>query len=102
MPKGYWIARIDVSDMEAYGLYIKANGAVLKKYGARFLVRSGPFENPEGGSRSRNIVIEFPSWQAAKDCFHSPEYQAAIPLRAVASVADVIIIEGYDGPQPDT
>jgi uncharacterized protein (DUF1330 family) len=100
MPKGYWIARIDVSDMEAYRLYISANGAALAKHGARFLVRSGPFDNPEGESRSRNIVIEFPSFQAAKDCYNSPEYQAAIPLRAAASDGDVIIIEGYDGAQP--
>ena len=37
----------------------------MKQYGARFLVRAGRFENPEGGSRARNAVIEFPSYQAA-------------------------------------
>jgi uncharacterized protein (DUF1330 family) len=99
MPKGYWIARVDVTDLERYKAYIAANAQPLKKYGARFLVRSGRFENPEGSSRSRNVVIEFPSYQAALDCYHSPEYQAAIKLRQAVSTGDFVIIEGYDGPQ---
>jgi uncharacterized protein (DUF1330 family) len=100
MPKGYWIARVDVSDPEQYKAYVAANAEAFKKFGARFLVRAGRFENPEGSSRSRNVVIEFPSYQAALDCWHSPEYQAAVKLRLPASVGDVVIIEGYDGPQP--
>ena len=64
------------------------------------MVRAGRFENPEGTSRTRNIVIEFPSYQAALDCWKSPEYQDAIKLRAPVSVIDLVIIEGYDGPQP--
>jgi uncharacterized protein (DUF1330 family) len=45
-------------------------------------------------------VIEFPSYQAALDCYNSPEYQANIKLRLPHAVADIIVIEGYDGPQP--
>ena len=41
MPKGYWIARVDVHDPEGYKAYIAANAAALKKYGAKFLVRGG-------------------------------------------------------------
>ena len=100
MPKGYWIVRVDITDPEQYKLYIAANAKPLAKYGAHFLVRGAPFENVEGGSRARNAVIEFPSYQAALDCYRSPEYQAAIKLRATVSTADLIIIEGYDGPQP--
>ena len=68
--------------------------------GARFLVRAGRFENPEGTSRSRNVVIEFPSYQAALDCWNSPAYQAALRIRQPVSTGDVVIVEGYDGPQP--
>ena len=100
MPKGYWIARVDVADPERYKAYIAANAHPLKKYGARFLVRSGRFENPEGLARSRNVVIEFPSYQAALDCYNSPEYQEAIKLRQAVSTGDFVIIEGYEGPQP--
>ena len=101
MPKGYWIARVDIDDLEKYKAYVAANAAPLAKHGAVFLVRAGRMENPEGSSRSRNVVIEFPSYQAALDCYRSPEYQAAIKLRTPVSTGDVVIIEGYDGPQPN-
>jgi len=100
MAKGYWIARLDITKPEQYKLYVSANALPLNKYSGRFLVRGGNFENPEGTSRSRNVVIEFPSYQAALDCWHSPEYQAAIQLREAVSTTDLVVIEGYDGPQP--
>ncbi len=100
MSKGYWIVRVDVADQEKYKAYIAANAEPLKKHGGRFLVRAGRFENPEGTSRTRNAVIEFPTYQSAIDCWKSPEYQQAIKIRQPVSTADVIIIEGYEGPQP--
>jgi uncharacterized protein (DUF1330 family) len=100
MAKGYWIVRVDIADVEKYKQYIAANEEPFKKHGARFLVRAGKFENPEGASRSRNAVIEFPSYQAALDCWKSPGYQRAITFRKDVSTIDLIIIEGYEGPQP--
>lgn len=100
MAKGYWIVRVDIADTEQYKRYIAANAEPFRKFGARFLVRSGPFENPEGGSRARNVVIEFPSYQAALECYKSPEYQHAITLRTSVATADIVIIDGYEGPQP--
>ena len=100
MPKGYWIVRVDIADQEKYKAYIAANAGPLKKHGARFLVRAGRFENPEGTSRTRNAVIEFLTYEAAVECWHSPEYQQALKLRQPVSTADLVIIEGYEGPQP--
>ncbi len=101
MAKGYWIARVDVADAEGYKPYVAANAAPIARFGGRFLVRAGRFENPEGASRSRTVVVEFPSYQAALDCWKSPEYQEALKLRTPVSTIDLIVIEGYDGPQPD-
>jgi uncharacterized protein (DUF1330 family) len=100
MAKGYWIGRVDVSNDEGYKPYAAANPAIFKKFGGRFVVRGGKFEAPEGTSRKRNVVIEFPSFQAALDCYNSPEYQANIKVRQPHSIAEIIVIEGYDGPQP--
>lgn len=100
MAKGYWIVRVDIADPEAYKGYIAANAAAFRKYGGRFLVRGGQYENPEGSSRARNAVIEFPSFADAVACWHSPEYQAALKIRQPVSTADLVIVEGYDGPQP--
>ncbi len=100
MAKGYWIGRVDVTDPEGYAGYVAANGAAFAKYGARFVIRGGRFEAVEGAARSRNVVLEFPSYQAALDCYRSPEYADAMALRLDASEADILIIEGYDGVQP--
>jgi len=100
MAKGYWIARVDVSDPEQYRHYVAANAEPFARFGGRFLVRAGRFEAVEGAHRSRNVVIEFPSYQAALDCWNSPSYRAALALRVPAATADVIVVEGYDGPQP--
>ena len=100
MPKGYWVARVDVHNEDGYKPYAAANAAIFKKFGGRFLVRGGKFECPEGSSRSRNIVIEFPDYATALACYRSPEYQQNIKVRQPHAVADLIVIEGYDGPQP--
>ena len=100
MTKAYWIARVEVSDEDAYGKYRDANAAAFEKYGARFVVRGGDYEVMEGEGRARNVVVEFDSYQAALDCYNSPEYQRAIEFRRDAALCDLIIIEGHDGPQP--
>ncbi len=100
MPKGYWIARVDVTNPEGYQGYVAANAVAFAKYGARFVVRGGRFEAPEGTPRSRNVVLEFKDYDTAVACYRSPEYAAAKALRDGHSVADLLIIEGYDGTQP--
>lgn len=100
VPKGYWVARVDVHDLERYQEYVRANAEAFAHFGAKFLVRGGPFTCPEGSHRSRNVVLEFPSVQAARDCWHSASYQAALALRAPVSDIDLVIVEGYEGPQP--
>jgi uncharacterized protein (DUF1330 family) len=100
MPKAYWIGRIDVSDLDAYKQYVAANAKAFGKYGAKFLVRGGKTETREGSSRARNVIIEFKDFETARACYDSPEYRDAMKLRESASVGDLVIVEGYDGPQP--
>jgi uncharacterized protein (DUF1330 family) len=100
MAKGYWIGRVDVTNADAYKQYVAANAEAFHKYGAKFLVRGGPFENPEGTSRSRNVVLEFKDYATALACYRSPEYAKAKALRDGAADGDFVIVEGYDGPQP--
>jgi uncharacterized protein (DUF1330 family) len=98
--KGYWIGRLNIHDQAAYDRYRALNGEAFRKYGARFLVRGGDFERLEGEAKARNVVIEFPTYRAAHDCWHSPEYRRARKERLDAIDLDLIVIEGYDGPQP--
>ena len=96
MARGYWVVFADVTDPEGYKEYIAANA----KFGARFLARGGRVEPKEGHPKSRVIVVEFPDYAAALECYHSPEYASAMKLRAGRSVWDMAITEGYEGPQP--
>ncbi len=96
MPKGYWIAHVDVDNPSEYDKYRAANAEALEKYGARFLVRGGAQDVREGAFRSRSVVIEFPSLEAAIACYESPEYQAAKAIRTEVSEGNMCIIEGYD------
>jgi uncharacterized protein (DUF1330 family) len=100
MAKGYWIARVDVSDPEAYQAYVRANAVAFAKFGARFLVRGGPYKAAEGIARARQVVLEFKDYATALACYDSEEYQQAKDLRVQASQTDLVIVEGYDGPQP--
>src|SRR5580704_2669839 len=100
MAKGYWIGRVDVSDPEAYQAYVRANAIAFAKFGARFLVRAGKYTAVEGVARSRQVVIEFKDYATALACWESEEYQQAKALRGKASQTELVIVEGYDGPQP--
>jgi uncharacterized protein (DUF1330 family) len=100
MAKAYWIARVDVHNEEGYKPYAQANGAIFKKWGGRFVVRGGKHTGVEGQARSRNVVIEFPDYDTALACYHSPEYQENIKRRQPHSTAELVIVEGFDGPQP--
>ena len=97
MPKGYWVAHVTVDDPAAYDAYRAANAVAFAKFGARFLVRGAPQEVREGTLRPRTVVIEFPTIEAARDCYDSPEYQAALALRTPVSTGDMCIVEGYEG-----
>jgi uncharacterized protein (DUF1330 family) len=100
MSKGYWIVSVDISNPESYKHYIAENRNAFRKYGARFLIRGGKSEVVEGTGRTRIVVIEFRDYATALECYHSPEYAKAIELRKGSAVADIIIADGYHGPQP--
>lgn len=97
MAKGYWVANVDVADPAVYATYRAANAAAFAMYGGRFLVRGGAQEVVEGSARSRTVVIEFPSLEAARACWESAEYQAARALRLPVSEGMLLIIGGWEG-----
>jgi uncharacterized protein (DUF1330 family) len=100
--KGYWIPHIDVTNPEGYKAYMAATPPAHEKYRGHALVRGGACEVVEGRARSRNVLREFPDYATALACYRSGEYQRAKPLRLQHSACDFVIVEGYDGPQPQS
>lgn len=90
----YWIARVDVTDEEAYSRYAKLAGPALAAHGGEFLARGGKFVALEGTARSRNVVARFPSVEAAEAAYSSPEYQEALSHAKGASVRELVVVEG--------
>jgi uncharacterized protein (DUF1330 family) len=100
MPKGYWIALVDVTDADAYAKYRALNGAAFAKFGGRFLVRGGTHVVANGAAKPRPVVIEFPDYATAMACHESEEYKRAAVFRDQGAAVDLIIAEGYEGEQP--
>ena len=90
----YWMARVKVTDEASYGEYAKRAGPAIEKHGGRFLARGGRFITLEGGEYPRNVLVEFPSIDAAEACYNSPEYQEAVRFAEGAADRLLVIVEG--------
>ena len=90
----YWIARVQVTDADAYGEYAKRAGPAIEKHGGRFLARGGTCITMEGEEFPRNVLIEFPSMDQAVACYNSADYQEAWAFQKDAANRLVCIVEG--------
>ena len=67
-----------VSDEEKLANYAALAGPAMMAQGARFLARGIPVAVREAGQKTRTVVIEWPSMEAADAGYDSPAYQKAI------------------------
>ena len=97
MSKGFWLARLDLSDRDTYAEYRKRNAAPLAAFGGKFIVKGGKADTMLGPKRGENVVVEFDSYDKAVSCFHSDEYQAAAQyLKRACSTIEFVIVEGSE------
>jgi uncharacterized protein (DUF1330 family) len=91
----YMIANVEISDDEKIKEYLKATPGVVKKYSGRFLVRGGEFWIAEGDwSPKRLVIVEFESYEKAKEFWHSEEYKPLKALRQSSANTDMIFVDG--------
>lgn len=88
-----WIAHVTVTDDDAYARYARLAGPAIEQHGGYFIARGGRYVQLEGTDRPRNVVAKFPSVEAAEQCYHSDEYQAALSHARGASERDLLIVE---------
>lgn len=96
MAKGYWVAHVTVHDPERFKRYVAVTGAAFQKYNGRFVVRAGRSQTMIGTLKPRHVIIEFPDYETAIECYHSPEYQHAVAERGESAEVDLAVIEGDD------
>ena len=94
MPKGYVVARAEVTDTVKWAAYAAKASEAMKIYGGTPIVRGGAMTVAEGEGRARNIVIEFADFASAKAYVGSPEYAEARKLREGAGQIDIVAVEG--------
>jgi uncharacterized protein (DUF1330 family) len=93
----YVIVNIEITDPARYAEYVKAVPATIARHGGRYLVRGGNAERLEGSwDPKRVVVLEFESFERAKEWWASEEYRAPKALRQSAATANVILVDGLD------
>ena len=91
----YVIVDVEITDPALYAAYIRVVPPTIAKYGGKFLVRGGRAETLEGSwSPKRVVVVEFPTFEQAREWWESEEYRDPKALRQSASITDMILVEG--------
>jgi uncharacterized protein (DUF1330 family) len=91
----YVVVNVEVNEPQAYSEYTQQVPATLEKHGGRFIVRGGQPQVKEGSPLPRVVVIEFPNVEQANAWYHSPEYQAILPIRQRnARTSFLVIVPG--------
>ena len=88
-----WISHVIVTDDDAYSRYAKLAGPAIAAHGGDFIARGARYVQLEGKERPRNVVVRFPSLEAAEACYNSSEYQEALELAENASDRNLVIVE---------
>ena len=96
MKKGYIIVRLSVNNSDLFQKYPPLSSIAMEKYGGKYLIRGGKFDVLEGKwPVDRTTVVEFESYEKAKQCYKSPEYSKARNIRRKSAKSDFILIEGF-------
>ncbi|MFD4716927.1 DUF1330 domain-containing protein [Streptomyces sp. NPDC058423] len=75
--------------------YMERIQATLDPFDGRFLVHGAPERDVlEGEWPGALVVIAFPSMEAARDWYASPDYQSLLPLRTRHIPGDVLLVDG--------
>lgn len=98
MKKGYFVAKVDVTNREGYARYLTAGaGLVDAAGGTKLVVPHSRHELVEGDwDPERFVVIEFPSYEALRKWYFSDAYTAARQHRIRSSESWVMLVEGAE------
>ena len=95
MPSGYIIASVNVTNPEQYEEYRKWSSEAMRVHQAEGCIRGGKVEVLEGDwNPGRTVVLKFPSFEAARAFYDTPEYQKAKAARQGAAVMRMVCVEG--------
>ena len=92
----YMIVTAQIADRDAFiAGYGAAAGALVEKFGGRYVLRGPGAQLLEGGfgDGASMVISEWPTKEAALAFWNSPEYAAAKTLREGIAECQVLLIE---------
>ena len=92
--KGYWIVKANTVNAEKQKDYASFTPKAVEKYGGKYLVRGGQSLDKEGSIFERNVVVEFDTYEIAKQAYESKEYQYAKKILGDEKDRIFAIVEG--------
>ncbi|KFE36813.1 DUF1330 domain-containing protein [Thioclava atlantica] len=92
--KAYWVAHVSVTDPAAYQAYRAAAAPAIAAHGGQILVLGGEQDLVAGAMRPATVIVAFPSLEAARSCYHGPDYQATLAMRDAGAEVDLAIVAG--------
>ena len=93
--KAYWVCVYEkIDNIEKLKEYAVKAKPTVEKFSGKFLVRGGKNRTNDGIESPRTVVIEFPDYNIAVECYDSPEYQQAHDILKGHVVRHHQIIEG--------
>ncbi|PKB67219.1 MAG: D-fructose-6-phosphate amidotransferase [SAR202 cluster bacterium Io17-Chloro-G4] len=91
----YVIVDIEVTNAEDYAKYRELAPPMVAKYGGKYLARGGEIEVLEGDwAPKRLVILEFPSFERAKEFFEAEEYQPVRQVRINATKSKAVLLDG--------
>ncbi|MDY7115177.1 DUF1330 domain-containing protein [Halomonas sp. SSL-5] len=93
----YLVFNYRINDREAYDPYLVAVASILEAHGAEILAADFASEALEGDAGHVTVVLRFPSKEAAKGWYDSPEYQEIIGLRLENCDGLAVLANGSGG-----
>jgi uncharacterized protein (DUF1330 family) len=92
---GYLIANYRITNAEGYQAYIAAVGPTILAQGGEILVAGPGSEAVEGEPGPVTVVLKFPSKDALRAWYDSPEYQEIIHLRTDNTEGSLVFADEF-------
>lgn len=94
-PKGYWTIEYQkITDQIYMEKYVNTWTEIANEFNAQIIGGTKSSDFVEGPRKARVLILEFPSYQVAQDCYYSEKYQKAKELALKAMERTFSIIEG--------
>jgi uncharacterized protein (DUF1330 family) len=90
------VSRVHMKPGRSLDEYRRLAAESIERHGGRYLVRGGEQQVLEGEWAPATIIVEFPTSEAARAWYASPDYVRALRYRDEALDRDLVLVDGVE------